>query len=426
MTMRKTFKPLPLVLALGAALAAPSVWADGLEYHGYVRAQAGGTSDGGNLQCFKENGALAKYRLGNECDNYSEHSVALPFGDTNGVWYKYKLTLAVQNQGKQDAESTNGNAMNWLHRENYFSAGGFFGRGALENASLWVGQRFYNRHDVHMNDYYYWTNNGTGAGIEEIQAGPVKLAFAYLQNGGNANAANDVVNKRYSVRFYDIDVNPGGKFEGEFVHLMDSTAATGVNKGSGDMLFLQHTQSGVLGGFNKLALVVGRDQGGAGFEWLPTYAGAGQQKDAKAWRIHEQLSVNFPGTGWSGTATAHYGKTEQPNNTGWSGNRTWTWMSFGVRPTYNFTKNFSLAAEFGHDEAKTPWGADAGKASKLDKLTIAPQLALSEGVWSRPVLRAFVTYAHWNDVARNYGIANGVFGTKNSGTTFGVQAEAWW
>lgn len=417
--MHKTFKPLPIVLALGAALAAPAVLADGLEYHGYVRAQAGGTSEGGNLQCFQENGGRAKYRLGNECDNYSEHSVALPFGDPNGVWYKYKLTLTIQNQGKQDAESTNGGAMNWLHRENYVAAGGFFGRGFMENASLWVGQRFYNRHDVHMNDFYYWGNSGTGAGIEEVQAGPVKLAFAYLQNGGNANAANDVVNKRYSVRFYDIDVNPGGKFEGEYVHLMDSTAADGVTKGSGDMLFLQHTQGGLLGGFNKVALVLGREQG-AGWEWLPTYAGTGDQNGAKAWRVHEQLSFAFPGSGWSGTATAHYGKYKN------GGGQTWSWASVGVRPVYNFTKNFSLAAELGHDEAKATWGADAGKASKLDKLTIAPQLALSEGVWSRPVLRAFITHARWNDVARNYGIANGVFGTKNSGTTFGVQAEAWW
>jgi len=40
------------------------------------------------------------------------------------------------------------------------------------------------------------------------------------------------------------------------------------------------------------------------------------------------------------------------------------------------------------------------------------------------VLRTFVTHAKWN--ADNGTTANGVFGTATSGTTFGVQAEAWW
>jgi maltoporin len=40
------------------------------------------------------------------------------------------------------------------------------------------------------------------------------------------------------------------------------------------------------------------------------------------------------------------------------------------------------------------------------------------------VLRGFVTHAKWN--GDNGTVANGVFGTKKSGTSFGVQAEAWW
>jgi maltoporin len=49
---------------------------------------------------------------------------------------------------------------------------------------------------------------------------------------------------------------------------------------------------------------------------------------------------------------------------------------------------------------------------------------------SRPTIRLFVTHAIWNEATR---VAEGldsrlreVFGDKKSGTSIGVQAEAWW
>lgn len=402
---------LPVVLAIGGLFAVSAAQAEGLEYHGYTRIQAGGTSEGGNLQCFNGSWPIrAKYRLGNECDNYSEHSIGLGFGDTNGVWAKYKLTLALQDKGSEP-DNTIGDSFNLLHRENYFEAGGFFGPGAMENAKVWAGKRFFNRHDIHMNDYYYWTNNGVGAGVEEISAGAAKLAFSYFQNNPNANAANDVVTKRYAVRFYDISISDSVKFEGEAVAIQGSTAGT-AKTGSGQALFLKVSQSGVLGGFNHIALVLGKDAGGNGFEWLPTYAGGGEAK-ASSWRLHDHLYFDLKGTNITGTATASYAQVKN------DGQDTLTWMSFGVRPQYNFTKTFSIAAEAGYDEGK-----NGASNPKLAKLTIAPQLALNAGTWARPVLRAFATYAKWNKDAGTQ--ANGVFGTKTNGMTFGAQAEAWW
>lgn len=372
---------------------------------------------GGNLQCFQGPWPVRmKYRLGNECDNYAEPSIALPFGDTNEVWAKYKLTVALKEKGAQDYEGTGDKSFELASRENYFSAGGFFGKGAFENASVWVGKRFYNRHDVHMNDYYYWSNSGPGAGIEEIQAGPAKLSFAYFQNGGNANDANTLVGKRYSMRFYDINTNPNGKLEGELVFLNDSKTQGTGSTGKGTLLFLEHTQSGVLGGFNKIALIVGNDKGGDGFEWLPNYPGTGTGSDsARNITLVDHLYFDLKGTNWSGTATAIVAKYTK------DGMQDLTWTSFGVRPQYNFTKNVSVAFEYGHDAGK-----GNGATTKLDKFTVAGQLALSPGVWARPVLRAFVTHARWNDAAKAAGIANGAFGTANSGTTYGLQAEAWW
>ncbi|MBC7954815.1 MAG: carbohydrate porin [Cytophagales bacterium] len=435
--MKNKFKLLAVAAAAASALGATSVQAQGVEFHGYLRTQVGTTSEGGNLQCFQGGWPIrAKYRLGNECDNYGEAMVVAPFGKADGAWAKYSLMLALQERGAQDYESTATNVdfansrssqgFQLASRQNFVQAGGFFGdKGAFADAKIWIGKRYYNRHDIHINDYFYWNNSGPGAGIEDIAAGPLKLAFAYHQNGGNGsvqdqtgnnngNAKDDVVAKRYAMRFYDINVNPNGKLEGELVLLKGSTASDTASTGSGTMLFLEHTQTGVLGGFNKFAFVYGNKLG-SGFEWLPTYPGATEGDEGKnSWRIHDQFYFDLAGTNVSGMLTGSYGKVKTN-----SGNSN-TWTSFGIRPQYNFTDNFSLAAEVGYDTGKT----DSGAKPKLAKLTIAPQLSLAKGFWARPVFRAFVTYAKWNDDAGTQ--ANGVFGDKRNGMTYGVQVESWW
>lgn len=43
-------------------------------------------------------------------------------------------------------------------------------------STIWAGKRFYQRHDVHMIDFYYWDISGHGAGIENIDLGFGKLS----------------------------------------------------------------------------------------------------------------------------------------------------------------------------------------------------------------------------------------------------------
>ena len=112
--------------------------------------------------------------------------------------------------------------------------------------------------------------------------------------------------------------------------------------------------------------------------------------------------------------TASYGKA----NIGGANSN--TFMSFGIRPQYNYSNLHSTVLEVGYDAGEP----DGGSEKKVDKVNLAQQLTLSTGFWARPVLRAFVTHAKWNDDAGTQ--ANGVFGTKKTGTTFGAQAEVWW
>ena len=48
----------------------------------------------------------------------------------------------------------------------------------LPGSTIWAGKRFYQRHDVHMIDFYYWDISGPGAGLENIDVGFGKLSLA--------------------------------------------------------------------------------------------------------------------------------------------------------------------------------------------------------------------------------------------------------
>ncbi|MBW3512726.1 carbohydrate porin, partial [Janthinobacterium sp. NKUCC06_STL] len=80
-TALKTLPALILAIASASAMADPMYPSDAEGFHGYLRAGAGSnTSGGGGSQgCFGLGGNTMKYRLGNECDAYTE------FGYTKSV-----------------------------------------------------------------------------------------------------------------------------------------------------------------------------------------------------------------------------------------------------------------------------------------------------------------------------------------------------
>src|SRR5215469_14892591 len=104
------------------------------------------------------------------------------------------------------------------------------------------------------------------------------------------------------------------------------------------------------------------------------------------------------------------------------------WVSFGARPEIFFTKYLSLAFEAGFDHTEGHVITQNGTPyvdGWLRKFTIAPQIGAGRKFFSRPVLRAFLTYANWSNGFR--GFVGGVpYQDRTSGLIYGVQAEAWW
>jgi maltoporin len=98
------------------------------------------------------------------------------------------------------------------------------------------------------------------------------------------------------------------------------------------------------------------------------------------------------------------------------------WISTGMRPIYYFNDRFSIALETGVDwDHSQPLGTDG----HLWKITLAPQLSRGNKFFSRPVIRAFVTYAKWSDGFKGH-VGGEAYLDDTAGWSYGVQTEAWW
>lgn len=376
-----------------------------IDFHGYFRSGSGANSEGGDQVCFKLPGAQSKYRLGNECETYGAFKLGKRvYEGEDGSWFRVQTQLAYEVAAEKDFEK-DGVAM----REVYAEGGGLVD-GRWKEARFWVGKRLL-RQDVHITDFFYWDNSGAGGGFDNLGFDDFKLSYSLIQNVKEGltplNSGSDRAITTHDLRFYDIETNPQGLLTVGLAAIQDSKGEDGWQ------LHLQHQQKSMTGGFNRIALQYGR---GAGATLGKTPADNVASGD-ETWRLVEQLTIE-PAGNWAGQATLVYEDRKDKQQ----------WLSFGVRPIYHFSEHFNLALELGHDQVNPEQGA----SMRLNKVTVAPQLAKGRGFFSRPVLRAFVTYADWNAAARDAlenpvaGGATGVYGLKTEGISYGIQVEAWW
>jgi maltoporin len=400
-----------------------------------MRAGAGGNGQKGDQVCFQDPGARAKYRLGNECEDYAEIAFRESlFKGENNAYFDVQFLWAYVVSGEQDFEQ-----FDPAMRETYVEAGNLFG-GLLEGVKFWAGKRFYRRHDVHINDFFYWDNSGPGAGFEDLDLGFGKLAYAYRPNTNDdmsdysvsADSTGDGVDDTRititgdtfnvtdnqvisnDIRLYDVGVNPGGTMTFGVDWRIANESQQDFNANNGLWLNVLHFQDDVWGGFNKLALQYAR--GAASQMVSASDDSLGSSVDT--YRIVETLMVQ-PTENFSAMGVIVY---EQDNG---NPDRD-EWFSIGARPKYYFNDYFDVSVELGYDQVNPP----VGGVRKLFKATIAPELSAGKGFFARPTLRAFVTYANWNDAASENGVVlnddSQVFGSNDHGVTYGFQAEAWW
>ena len=385
--------------------------ANALEFAGYLRSGIGNSLEGGKQSCFKLPGAEAKYRLGNECEQYAELELrqdVYNFDDGSVLSVDGMASLYNQYNRQLTFQGDNGSArLPQLYAQ-------WSNLPSLNGGSVWAGRRYYKRNDIHISDFYYWNQSATGAGIEDVLIGGLKYSYALSRK--DSLYQEDYVT-RHDFNVAGFNTNPGGQLEFGLSYL-EKPQRTEAH--SGWAITAQHVQSEFLGGKNKLALQYGEGSGtGLG------YTGDTRlDNSSKRYRIVEffdwQVTPRF-----GGQVEAVYQKDFRPDG----GNQ--EWLSLGVRPTYAITEQFKLVTELGHDQVKAADGT-----RKLSKFTFAPTWSPNgPSFWARPEVRLYYTYASWNAAAQraanefDAGSAlsdSGAFGSARHGSNAGVQIEYWW
>jgi len=409
------------------------------EFHGYFRSGYGLNSEGGQQVAFQAPGTEAKYRLGNEAETYGEFIFVNNWLNADAhpdqAWVKTEIMIEANTTDSTNSAAfpqtvvngvaTSGGNDQFRLREAFVRGGHFFGD-TQPDAIFWAGERYYRRQHVEINDFYPLDLSGYGAGFEDVRIGIGKLAVAFLagarpdittENGNYAKSNIDV-------RFYDVK-GPFGLYGVwfDFATSKGGTIApsTVIPTSSGEAFGLKFQHLEWHGGFQSLMIQYGTgvasnfsSNGSGTVVQNPTPFINGQAQ----FLLTEQLLMQ-PNDKFAIMPIFLYQRTKDGNPL-----HPWQqWVSFGVRPEVFFTKYLSLAFEGGFDHTHSQeaplyegW---------LRKFTMAPQIGAGRKFFSRPVLRAYLTYGNWSDGLR--GFVGGIpFETRIDGLTYGVQAETWW
>lgn len=423
------------------------------EYVGYLRVGAGLANGGGPQNCYYlGNGDGHGYRLGNECDSYAEIGYARTFakGDDGTRFVGHVM---VSDYSPNSAYSGNiGIAQIFVDAQ---------GLEWLDGGTAWIGERYYERPDIHWMDLQYINLNGTGAGFDNIQTHFLSSRFSYaiFKDDDTLNSttttpstvtkdSNSVIRNNLLLR--GLAVNPGGSLDVVLGLLNASSPSPGRHPGY------------YLNAFHNQQALFGESVGGGNLIGVQYGVGSGTGRGAPLTFNAALPNSAFGATGGTGPDNSCCNRIGQAGSSllGSEDTRlrvfdaiwiqptpkfgmafdavfqadkspvyggTSNWTSFGIRPEYAVFKHFKIQGEVGVDHVTYP----GALPENLLKYTFAPTITLGQGFFDRPELRFFITHASWNQsaspvIASNSNAGNPSLSQVTSNTSVGFQLEAWW
>jgi maltoporin len=424
-----------VMLMSASAMAAP-----GVTSNGYFRAGIGAAGDGRTTSCFGL--GPAKYRLGNECDNYAEIGVdaELPTMSNGTVWKMHTMLASDGSYALNNGITDDSTKVKWSQM---YASGHNLGTGVLQGASIWVGRRYYDRPDIHILDYKYLNGDGDGAGIENLDLGFAKLSYALERtannwNGGSQSSKTDTNYYSNLFRLDGIKLHTDGYL----------TGIAGFTKGVGSRDGAYQAPNGwYLGGlydakvfdlnaWHRLGLQYGKGSNANG-QFGQVRAGWGSdpvRKEDSTLQIFDSVNYTSADGHWTmlGTVLFRKDKFEAGHYTDFAGTgKVWDewkdqqWLTIGARPHYHFNEIWGAVTEIGWTQMKYKKVAGGNVTQNLTKATVALTAAAGRSAFARPEVRLYYTYAKWNEAAKGF-VATDAYGDKTTGSSMGVQVESWW
>ena len=442
-----------LPLSAAVALALSSVAASAVDFHGYFRAGAQASTQGGEVYCLGNgNKGHMVGRLGDECDTYAELTLNQEvYNKANNKWTLNTLVAYGTAEGNRDLQGDSwqgvGGTGPWNGQRlsirelwtGYQTDAGY---------QIWAGKRFYQRKDIHLLDLYYLNDSGYGAGIEGIDVGMGNLAFAVTKwaNDGTSDYNRNVY--KLDARWNGIPVGPLGtldvaviyglpfiseqqeaKVDGEALAKRANRANSGalvtldlntaVNSDSVNLMNHFVVQYGT-NGFGY----IGQNGNHAGDNYTPDLDDTGVR--VIDWGTLD--AGNF-GLGYS-LIWAHVDNGDDHKAAGatWTTERSGWIYSIVLRPEYKWTEFTRTTLELGYSSQKTNGWMAPGEDPDVYKVTLAQQFTPGKGFWTRPAIRFYVSYIGGDEFAEGWAV-----GYKNKNKdgdeyqiTVGTQVEAWW
>ena len=439
-----------LPLSAAVALALSSVAASAVDFHGYFRAGAQASTQGGEVYCLGNGNIGHKVgRLGDECDTYAELTLNQEvYNKANNKWTLNTLVAYGTAEGNRDLQGDSwqgvGGTGPWNGQRlsirelwtGYQTDAGY---------QIWAGKRYYQRKDIHLLDLYYLNDSGYGAGIEGIDVGMGNLAFAVTKwaNDGTSDYNRNVY--KLDARWNGIPVGPLGNLDASVIYALpfiseqqEANAAgnaranransgalvtldlnTAVNSDSVNLMNHFVVQYGT-NGFGY----IGQNGNHAGDNYTPDLDDTGVR--VIDWGTLD--AGNF-GLGYS-LIWAHVDNGDDHKAAGatWTTERSGWIYSIVLRPEYKWTEFTRTTLELGYSSQKTNGWMAPGEDPDVYKVTLAQQFTPGKGFWTRPAIRFYVSYIGGDEFAEGWAV-----GYKNKNKdgdeyqiTVGTQVEAWW
>jgi maltoporin len=415
------------VIGLLILASASSALADqNLQFHGYFRTTLG-LSEGRHQPAFQAPGANSKYRLGNEPDTTLELAFDYRYsgegGTESGRYIQGFFMLAgYQPVGNSSDMGTPDAAQFYIKFAQY-----------LGPFDLWVGRRYYQRMDIHINDHF-WLNVGqgshVGAGMEDLVLGSARLDLALFnyEDPDVVSQVNPAETGTLHSRLLDLRVRKIPLGDTMQLNTWLSYAQRPEDKilgyrsedgyGAGawlDMKFGNATDTLVALHRRGLSVVQGD------FNGRPVRENLGPARDLNNAAM---LEINNNLTLQSDVYALQFALVHRQEKTGIDGAKGdgITWQSAGIRPVYYFSDITSAALEVGYDQVDNEITDRKGSVLKE---TIALQLHPQPKFYARPTLSFFVTNANWSEDFKGLTAAS-VYADQTSGWSAGFQTDVFW
>lgn len=406
-----------LAISILTSISGMAVASD-VDFYGYMRAGVGTSADSGS-NVSHEKARLG--RLGNENDVYGEIGLGKEVYNEDGKTMYVDSMIAVTSDGSNDWEDTNGDDANIALRQFNVQAKGFLD--FAPEATLWAGKQYYQRQDIHISDFFYWSVSGAGAGIENIDVGGNNLSIAWVRGDSRGS---DVFNEKLNINILDVryaGIDLGGLFKLElgvdYAMVNDTkeqNAPSNTTK-NGTMLTAVFVHDGFFGGDNKTVFQYGSEGYGS---TMATYGdglayNVDSQSGSTGYRVINTGLIS-PSANWDFSHQILFGSSEG-SELGQTDDI--TTLSLIARPVYKWNKNHKTMLEAGY---YTDTDAN-GEERSGSKFTLAQAWTAGESFYARPEIRAFVSYVQDDNTIHNGNLDKNHI---DNDISFGVQAEVWW